>query len=72
VILGSRDTDEEVAELQGELAGSEILFVVPAVDVGIGGETRVPLGDREDVVAVLSESSRSPLAPALPFPSWML
>ena len=54
-MIGRRgDGDVIVAELEGELAGTQELGVMPALIVGIDGQAREPLGGQEQAVAVLA------------------
>ena len=55
VICGDRDGHFVIAEFEGELPIPEEGFVVPALVIGEGCEPGVPLGEEEDVVAVLGE-----------------
>ena len=55
VVIWHGEGDFVVAELEGELAGAEELFVDPAGVVGVSRHAGEPLGDGVDVVAVFLE-----------------
>ncbi len=46
------DADQVIAHLQCEFTAAKKLFVLPAVGVGVGAESRKPLGDFVQPVAV--------------------
>ena len=47
------DANEIISQLQGELAASQKLFVLPACVIGVRNNTRKPLSDFVDVIAIL-------------------
>ena len=55
MVRGDRNGHFVVAEFEGELPIPEEGLVVPALVIGEGCEPGVPLGEEEDVVAVLGE-----------------
>ena len=55
VVARDGEADEVIAELEGEFAAAEVLFVLPAHGVVVGGHAGEPLGDFVEVVFVFLE-----------------
>jgi len=59
VIVRSRDLNFKITELQRKFAITEELLVLPAIQIGVCRDTRIPLGNFINVVAVLFEKLKS-------------
>ena len=55
VISGNGDFHLVVTEFEREFAGAEELLMLPADIIGVGGQTRKPLGEEIDIGVVLRE-----------------
>ena len=55
MIIGNRDANQIVTKLQSEFSHAQVLFMLPAGRVGIGGQAREPVGEFVNVVLILAE-----------------